>query len=200
MPLCAFPSGLIHNPTAADLSEAILAPLRAFCCAVVVQPDADRIPPGRMTASIPEAARILGISEEAVRGRIKRSTLESVKVGGRTHVLLAADQTRQDDDRTEDPSARGSDSSALTSALEARIESLERQLEEARDRERQANERDRENRRLLAAALERIPPQLEAPSEEAPSEARESPVPNSEGSTPTPEEHPRAWWRRMFGG
>jgi hypothetical protein len=35
---------------------------------------------------------------------------------------------------------------------------LERPLEAA-------NERDRENRRLLAAALERIPPQLEAPTE-----------------------------------
>jgi hypothetical protein len=30
---------------------------------------------------------------------------------------------------------------------------------------------------------------------EAPSEARESSVPKSEGHTPTPEE-PRTWWRR----
>ena len=48
---------------------------------------------------------------------------------------------------------------------------LERQVEE----EREAN---RENRRLLAAALERIPPQIEAPREEreAPESASEEPT------------------------
>ena len=53
------------------------------------------------------------------------------------------------------------------SALEARIESLERQLEAERGS-------SAELRRLLAAALERIPPQLEAPSEprEAPRRPR----------------------------
>jgi hypothetical protein len=49
-----------------------------------------------------------------------------------------------------------SEGSVLISEMRARIELLEDQLA-------QANERDRENRRLLAAALERIPPQLEAP-------------------------------------
>ena len=48
---------------------------------------------------------------------------------------------------------------------------LERHVEE----EREAN---RENRRLLAAALERIPPQIEAPREEreAPESASEEPT------------------------
>jgi hypothetical protein len=152
-----------------------------------MQPDDDRIPPGQTTATIPDAARILGISEEAVRGRIKRGTLKSVKVEGRTHALLDADRTRQDGDRTDAQATRESESSALTSALEARIESLERQLEEARDRERQANERDRENRRLLAAALERIPPQLEPPAEET-------------EESPAPDEPQRGFWSRLFGG
>jgi hypothetical protein len=65
---------------------------------------------------------------------------------------------RQDTDQPQ------SDSGALRSEMRDRIASLERQLE----LERQANS---EHRRLLAAALERIPPQLEAPSE-----ARESDV------------------------
>jgi hypothetical protein len=65
---------------------------------------------------------------------------------------------------------------------------LERQLE-------QANDRDRENRRLLAAALERIPPQLEAPqtSEDAPGQPAEP----SEGVEPHPEES-TPWWRRIL--
>ena len=149
----------------------------------------------RLTVS--ETAARLGITESAVRGRINRGTLRAERVEGTVYVLLSAEQLADSRQITGDYPG---EYNALTSALEARIESLERQLEEARDRERLAEERDRENRRLLAAALERIPPQLEAPSEEPPSEARESPVPNSEGSTPTLEEAPRPWWRRVFGG
>lgn len=161
-----------------------------------MQPDDDRIPTGQTTATIPEAARILGISEEAVRGRIKRGTLKSVKVEGRTHALLDADRARRDDDRTDAQATRESESSALTSALEARIESLERQQELLERQLEQANERDRENRRLLAAALERIPPQLEAGTE-TPPEAPERP---SEGTQDTGEAPRPSLWRRLFGG
>jgi hypothetical protein len=52
----------------------------------------------------------------------------------------------------------------------ARVELLEQELERAHGLVQSADERDRETRRLLAAALERIPPQLEAP------ETRESPL------------------------
>jgi len=117
---------------------------------------------------VDEAARILGISAEAVRGRIRRGTLLVEREGGRVYVLLegaaedrtADDRTRTTGDRPDDRSQ--SDASALISSKDETIAALREQLE-------QANERDRENRRLLAAALERIPPQLEAPSE-----ARES--------------------------
>ena len=34
---------------------------------------------------------------------------------------------------------------------------------------------------------------------ETPSEERESSVPKTEGDSTSPEEQPRAWWRRMFG-
>jgi hypothetical protein len=151
-----------------------------------MQPDADRIEPQQTTATIPEAARILGISEEAVRGRIKRGTLKSVKVEGRTHALLDADRTRQDTDRTDAQAIRESESSALISALQERIDSLERQLEA----ERQAHS---ESRRIIAGLVERVP-QLEAP--ERPPEATEKATETEE--SPAPE--PRGWWRRMFGG
>jgi hypothetical protein len=136
-----------------------------------------------------EAARILGISTGAVRNRITRGTLEAERESGTVYVLLPAEHTA---DTQQDAGGYPSEYNALTSALEARIESLERQLEEAR-------ERDRENRRLLAAALERIPPQLEAPTE-----SRESPETTT---VEEPERHAGGgqegtqspWWRRVFG-
>jgi len=58
-------------------------------------------------------------------------------------------------------------------------------------------------RRLLMAALERIPPQLEAPSEarESPETVEEEP----ERAEPRPatgaqEGMQRPWWRRILGG
>jgi hypothetical protein len=140
----------------------------------------------RLTVS--EAAARLGISEGAVRGRINRGTLEADRESGTVYVLLYGEHTA---DTQKTTGGYPGEYNALTSALEARIESLERQLEEAR-------ERDRENRRLLAAALERIPPQLEAPSE-----PRESPETATEGVEPRPggvqEGAERPWWSRWFG-
>jgi hypothetical protein len=58
--------------------------------------------------------------------------------------------------------------------------------------------------RLLSAALDRIPPQLEAPSEarESPETVEEEPEraePNSAmGEAPEATQSP--WWRRIFGG
>src|SRR5215204_7254724 len=59
----------------------------------------------------------------------------------------------------------------------ARVELLDQELE-------RAHERDRETRRLLAAALERIPPQLEAPQEA--SEAAETVEEEPERAEPRP--------------
>jgi excisionase family DNA binding protein len=137
-----------------------------------------------------EAAEALGISVEAVRKRIERGQLEHERVDGRVYVYL-------DDDHTESGPDVEVESAALIFEMQARIELLERQLE-------QANERDRENRRLLAAALERIPPQLEASPEppETPTEATEQPgrvgpQTSVEGAQEGVE---RPWWRRVFGG
>jgi hypothetical protein len=49
------------------------------------------------TVTVPEAARILDVSTDAVRARLRRGTLEGVKVAGAWHVPLAAlHDTRQD--------------------------------------------------------------------------------------------------------
>jgi hypothetical protein len=154
---------------------------------VAEHPPTDNRIAERLTVS--ETAARLSITESAVRGRINRGTLRAERVEGTVYVLLSAEQLADTQQLSGDYPG---EYNALTSALEARIESLERQLEEAR-------ERDRENRRLLAAALERIPPQLEAPSE-----PRESPETATEGEAdPRPgdlEGAQRPWWRRLFGG
>jgi hypothetical protein len=120
----------------------------------------------RRRLDLREAAEALETSVDAVRKRIARGTLESEKADGKVYVWL-------------DDGAPRSDTDALISQMAGRIEDLREQLES----ERQAHS---ESRRLLAAALERIPPALEAP------EPEESPAPS--------EEEPRPWWSRWFGG
>ena len=158
----------------------------------------DRSQTSRQRVTVAQAAEILGVTVEAVRGRIKREKLEHERHSGTVYVLLPADQMptgRQpgDDQTTDQPQ---SDSTALISAKDETIATLRDQLEA----ERQAHA---EARRLLMAALERIPPQLEAPSEarESPQTAEEA----SERAEPRPdtvesqETVQRPWWRRVFG-
>src|SRR5215203_386747 len=116
----------------------------------------DDRPPDSRRYTVEEAADILGISAGAVRNRISRGTLRSVREEGRVFVLLADD----------DPQT----TTGLQSANDALISEL-------RDQIKYLREENQRKDHLLAAALERIPPQLEAPTEEAPSDERESPVP-----------------------
>jgi predicted type IV restriction endonuclease len=134
-------------------------------------------------ASIREAAELLSTTVDAIRKRVQRGTIPYEKASdGRVWILLDAVQDstghRQDTDQPQ------SDSTALISAKDETIATLRDQLEA----ERQAHA---EARRLLMAALERIPPQLEA------SESSEGPTPTS-ASTEAPEgpedETSRRWW------
>jgi predicted nucleic acid-binding Zn-ribbon protein len=119
---------------------------------------------------VAEAADALGITVDAVRSRLKRGTIDHERKGGRVYVLLGADEARpghnQDTDQVSDQGARES---------EDRTAELITTLREQLQAERQAHA---EARRLLAAALERIPPQLEAPSEVRESDV--SPEPTGE--------------------
>jgi len=147
-----------------------------------------------------QAASRLGISEAGVRKRVQRGQMPHERDGtGRLWVYLDTSETAGQESRDSDRKSRDSGTpDALVAQMQARIDSLERQLEQ----ERQANS---EHRRLLAAALERIPPQLEAPTDSAPA-ARQAPEAEEEqrgrGDVP-PEPQAaaqRPWWRRMFGG
>jgi hypothetical protein len=151
----------------------------------------DRTTPVRRT-TVAEAAQVLGISAEAVRGRIRRGTLPVEREGGTVYVLLdpsigsrtTTDQPRTTDEHTPD----------RTDALIAELQDRVRSLEEA----------NRENRRIIAALTSRIP-------ELPPPEPSESPRTDAEDRIePTPSEpergsheegaEPRSWWRRVFGG
>jgi hypothetical protein len=142
--------------------------------------------------TVSEAAEILGISAEAVRGRIRRGTIPVEREGGTVYVLIegterhrtTGDQSRTTDDR---PSDR-------TDLLIAELQDRVRSLEEA----------NRENRRIIAALTQRIPA-IEAPPDSAP-DAPQAPEPGEEqqgrgtvGSEPQAATQ-RPWWRRVFGG
>jgi hypothetical protein len=133
--------------------------------------------------TVRDVAEALGISTGAVRNRLSRGTLKSVKERGTVYVLLPADTPRHTE---RDPGDIPGESDALISEVRAHNATLREQLEA----EREAN---RENRRIIAALTSRIPELPAAPSQE-PSEAPET-------ATEQPERvEPRPWWRRMFGG
>lgn len=150
----------------------------------------DRTPPVRRT-TVAETAEVLGISAEAVRGRIRRGTLPVEREGGTVYVLLEgtvrdstdADQSRTTDDRTTD----------RTDLLIAEFQDRVRSLEEA----------NRENRRIIAALTSRIPA-IEAPADEREEPETVEQQPAAAEPRPTApgaqEGSRRPWWRRVFGG
>jgi seryl-tRNA synthetase len=176
--------------------------------------------PANQRLTVAQAAEVLGITEGAVRSRIKRGTLRTTKESGTVLVLLGGGTSQSNQAPNTGAPA---DQSELLEALRDQIRDLREQLG-------QANERDRENRRIIAALTSRIPA-IEAPQapSETPSEATEQPgrvepqpaaskSTRGEDSSPLeaqeshemhmpevhggPREQPseRPWWRRMFGG
>jgi hypothetical protein len=160
--------------------------------------------------TVPEAARALDISPEAVRNRLSRGTLESTKENGTVYVLLTADMVRHTADRSSDGSSdrpggtslhigdTPGDPSLLISAKEETISVLKAQLEA----ERAASA---ELRRIVAGLVQRVP-ELE-PAKDPSSEPSESPLMYS-GETDkdrgSPEQQEpserRSWLHQFFFG
>jgi hypothetical protein len=152
----------------------------------------DRTPPVRRT-TVAEAAAFLGISAEAVRGRIRRGTLPVERERGTVYVLLdpeiegrpTTDQPRTTDDRP------GDRTDALIAELQDRVRSLE--------------EANRENRRIIAALTSRIPELPPAASQEPPESPETAAAGPMEPTPSEPTEGPQegaervSWWRRVFG-
>jgi hypothetical protein len=144
--------------------------------------------------TIAQAAKRLDITQEAIRQRVRRSTIKHEKGDdGKMYVYV-------EDLRDSRQGVADDVTDALTTALQDRIDSLEHQLEQ----EREAN---RENRRLLALQLEHMralePPREEyseatVGSETASEEPGRGDVPPEGQGEHHPVERP-SWWRRFFG-
>jgi hypothetical protein len=145
----------------------------------------------RRRLTVPQAAEALGVTVDAVRGRIRRGKLEAERDDTGT-VYVWVEASPQD---CRGPSAtRQRPSSDQAGRIE--VAYLREQLQ-------QANERDRENRRIIAALTSRIPA-LEAPPEApvspemgAEEAERGQPRPDATGAQ---EGAQRPWWRRLLGG
>jgi hypothetical protein len=142
--------------------------------------------------TVSEAAEILGISAEAVRGRIRRGTIPVEREGGTVYVLIEGTErhrTTADQSRT-----TGDQPGDRTDLLIAELQDRVRSLEEA----------NRENRRIIAALTSRIPA-IEAPQEATGgAETAEEEPERAEPRPATGEAQEGAqrlsWWRRVFGG
>ena len=113
----------------------------------------------RQRYSIRDAAKALDLTEEAVRQRVKRGTLDSIKVGGSLFVLLNNDTSSDRSNDREQPVREGASdtSSGLSNDTSRLVENLEDEVAHLRRQLDQTNERDRENRRIIAALTTRIP-------------------------------------------
>lgn len=176
--------------------------------------------PNTRRVTVAEAAERLGITAEAVRTRIKRGRLDSVKEPpdrtGTVYVLLQADQTGPNID----PTPQGQDQTAdqprgrdelvetlreqvayLQGVIAVRDQELQQRAEEIRRRD-SALEREQQLTAMFATRLG----ELEAPTVEA-AEARPThdPTPAPEGAQAATEGaeaggERRTWWRRVLGG
>src|SRR5215212_12087872 len=156
--------------------------------------------------TVHQAAKVLGITPEAVRSRTQRGTLAKEKGDDVTvYVRLNDDQLRTNADKQTDQSAYIGDQTDDQSQL---VEHMASEIEHLREMLALRDEEIRRRDHLLAAALERIPA-IESP--DTPSEPRESSEtssqePHSTHAPPMPEtpvsdahHKRRSWWRAFFG-
>jgi hypothetical protein len=138
--------------------------------------------------SVAEAARRLGVSQDAVYKRIKRGTIPYEKAEeDKTYVYLdeSVDDGKTSTDTVEGPST----DSVLVAELRDRVRFLEDELQR--------------KDAILMSLVQRVPQLEPAP------EPRESPT-EAAGGADTVEARPaggeaqegtqRRWWRRVFGG
>ena len=146
--------------------------------------------------TVAQAAASLGITEGAVRSRIKRGTLPTTRESGTVFVLLGGGTTKAN--QTPNAGVPGGQSE-LVDALQDQIRYLREQL----DAERAARTEERRRHDTIVAQLTSRIPALEAPSGERESaetgadEAAKDPRPDAPGPQVGAR---RPWWRRMLGG
>ena len=154
---------------------------------------------------MPQAAARLGMTEAAIRGRIKRRTLRSVRESGTVYVLLEGDEASINRD---EPNGESTDQYERVEDLREQVAYLREQL----DREREARTEERRRHDTIIAQLSATTAEqartiraIEAPASEEPTQDAETLVEEPEGvehRTATggaQEATRRSWWRRWLG-
>ncbi|CAN5819857.1 hypothetical protein BH23CHL2_BH23CHL2_24160 [soil metagenome] len=163
--------------------------------------------------TIRQASDLLGISENAVRQRIKRGTIEAEKIGGRWRINLDDHQsitrptTSTDHQSTTTPttstdrqSTTTPTNTSTTSDQTELVEVLREEIEFLRDQLDQRTQAERELRLIIARLAERIP---ELPSSTTQSTA--TPTSDTQDESPDddrrddPGSSSRPWWRFWRG-
>jgi hypothetical protein len=124
------------------------------------EPTQTQQPTERVTVA--DAARLMGLSAEAVRMRIKRGTLASEKIDSTVYVFLEPNPPRPNTERTEHQTTEQTpDQTELVDALRSEVAFLR---EELKIREEVRAEENRRKDTIIAQLTQRIP-KLELPAD-----------------------------------
>jgi hypothetical protein len=147
--------------------------------------------------TVKEAAEVLGTTVDAVRGRIRRGTLDSVRLDGVVYVLLDPTNREQQIDQSEtdegygrqltgDQAGLSADQSELVGELRGQIDWLRREVERKDT--------------IIVSLTQRIP-ELEAlrQSRDAPETVAEAVSGTEAPASDADEPRRTSWWRRFFG-
>ena len=146
--------------------------------------------------TVQEAARRLGVKEDAIRKRMQRGTLKHEKdpTDGRVYVFL--DTTQDGSQDTAQDTSEDASYDALVETLRDHVSYLKAVIQ-TRDHELEARTEElRRKDHIIAALTERIP-ELEAP--ESAAHAPDTAEPQSATEEQQEPTSPRSWWRRVFG-
>ena len=162
--------------------------------------------PSNHRLTVPQAAARLGMTEAAVRGRIKRRTLRSERESGTVYVLLGGDEPTINRD---EPTGEPTDQYERVEDLREQVAYLREQL----DREREARTEERRRHDTIIAQLSAATAEqartiraIEAPASEEAPEAAETVEEEPEQAAPPQPATPgpqtgarRSWLRRVLG-
>jgi hypothetical protein len=143
--------------------------------------------------SIAEAARALGVTQQAIHGRIGRGTIPAERDSdGKQYVFLTDEEIHEQ--RMNNPS------NALQNGfINDYITALKSEVEDWKEEARRKDTIIAQMNQTMGSLINRLP-ELEAPQDTAP-EATESSVRGSEeesrGVIP-PDAQNRSWWRKLF--
>jgi hypothetical protein len=153
----------------------------------------------------------LGISADAVRSRIKRDTLRTVREGGRVFVVLGGADRAQPTNRpgatdqpTEGytPGPQEDRTGELVDLLRAQLEDLRTDRDAWRDQARRSDylaSTAMDRTRELEGRLRELEPGGSTEATEAPETVEQEPRAESRSSTAGAQEATgRPWWRRFF--